>query len=297
MAVPAATGFFIDPSIDEMQTASFLSLSAHGFHRVAYTRWGDTRNEQVLVCVHGLTRNGRDFDFLAQALQSHYQVICPDVAGRGRSEWLRDAADYHYPTYCNDMAALLVHLHVEQVDWVGTSMGGIIGMLLAAQPGSPIRRLVLNDVGPFIPKTALERIATYVGKDPRFAKLSEAEAYLRKVHDGFGALTDGQWAHLARYSTRQCDDGSYGLVYDPRIALGFSAKPTEDVAFWEVWDRIRCPVLVVRGARSDLLLAQTVAEMRTRGPRIETVELQGVGHAPALMASDQIARVRDWLLR
>ncbi len=279
-----------------MRTSSFLSLSAHGFHRVAFTNWG-TQAGEVLLCVHGLTRNARDFDYLAQALQDRYRVVCPDVAGRGASEWLRDPTDYHYATYCNDMAALLAHLCVEQVDWVGTSMGGIIGMLLAAQPGSPIRKLVLNDVGPFIPQAALERIATYVGADPRFASLAEAEDYLRKVHAGFGPLADEHWGHLARHSVGSSKDGRYALLYDPGIVHPLRSRPIADVQFWEVWDRIRCPVLVLRGASSDLLLPQTVAEMRTRGPRIEVAELPEVGHAPALMAPDQIEIVRDWLLR
>ena len=263
---------------------------------MAFTDWGDVTNERLLLCVHGLTRNGRDFDFLADALQDSYRVVCPDVVGRGVSDWLTVKQDYSYPTYCANMAALIAWLRVEQVDWVGTSMGGIIGMLLAAQPNTPIRRLALNDVGAFIPKAALEYIEEYVGTDPRFARLDEVEHYLRRIHAGFGPLTDAQWAHLARHSAKQTDDGGYALVYDPGIAEAFRAGNHEDVRLWTVWDRIRCPVLVIRGANSDLLPADTVAEMRRRGPEMDVVELPGIGHAPALMSSDQITIVRDWLL-
>ena len=278
-----------------MRTGSLLCLSAHAFHRMVFTDWGDTANERLLFCVHGLTRNGRDFDYLADALRDSYRVVCPDVVGRGVSEWLTVKTDYSYPTYCANMAALIAWLRVEQVDWVGTSMGGIIGMLLAAQPNTPIRRLVLNDVGAFIPKAALEYIEEYVGMDLRFDRLGEVESYLRRIHAGFGPLTDEQWAHLTRYSAKRTDDGRYVLVYDPGIAHAFRSGNHEDVNLWPVWDRIRCPVLVIRGANSDLLLADTVAEMRRRGPQTDIVELPGVGHAPALMSNDQIEIVRDWL--
>jgi pimeloyl-ACP methyl ester carboxylesterase len=277
-----------------MRASSFLCLSAHGFHRLAFTDWGDMRSD-VLICAHGLTRNGRDFDFLASVLAADYRVVCPDVAGRGRSDWLSVKEDYNYATYCADMAALMAWLHAEQVDWVGTSMGGIIGMLLAAQSQTPIRRLVLNDVGPFIPKSVLERIAIYLAADLRFKQLAGLETYLRGIHAGFGPLTDAQWSYLAEHSAKQTPDGDWALVYDPGIAQSFRARPLEDVNLWPVWNNIRCPVLVIRGAESDLLLAETVAQMRQRGPHTEVVELAGVGHAPALMSEDQIEIVRDWL--
>jgi pimeloyl-ACP methyl ester carboxylesterase len=278
-----------------MRTGSFLSLSGHAFHRVAFTDWGDNANARVLICVHGLTRNGRDFDFLASVLQREYRVLCPDMVGRGRSDWLTIKQDYNYPTYCADMATLMAWLRTEAVDWVGTSMGGIIGMLLAAQPNTPIRRLVLNDIGPFIPKPALERIASYVGADPRFDRMDDVETYLRRIHAGFGPLTDEQWAHLARHSAKPTTDG-YALVYDPGIAHSFHSAPLQDIDLWAVWDQIRCPVLAIRGGDSDVLLADTAAQMQCRGPQTELVEIAAVGHAPALLAADQIAIVRDWLL-
>lgn len=279
-----------------MHTHSLSCLSAHAFHRLAFVDWGDARNERVLICAHGLTRNSRDFDFLARALQDQHRVVCPDALGRGRSDWLAVKDDYNYSTYCANMAALIAWLHADQIDWVGTSMGGIIGMLLAAQPNTPIHRLIINDIGPFVPKAALERIACYVGTDPSFADRVEAEHYLREIHVGFGPLSDTQWAHLAQHSVRRDTDGHYRLTYDPGIARPFREKPIEDMDLWATWDSIRCPVLVIRGAESDLLLPDTAAEMQRRGPPTELVELAGVGHAPALMADDQIALVRDWLL-
>ncbi len=278
-----------------MQINSFLSLSPHAFHRLAFTEW-ESDSDRILLCIHGLTRNGRDFDFLAATLQADYRVLCPDIAGRGASEWLEVKEDYNYSTYCGDMAALIAFLRVDRIDWVGTSMGGIVGMLLAAQPNSPIRRLIINDVGPFIPGTALERIGQYVGGDPQFDNMNEAVAYVRQVHAGFGPLTDDQWQHLAHHSVRG-KDGEYRLKYDPAIAHPFKAGSITDIDMWEVWDRIRCPVLVLRGMESDVLLEQTTKEMQRRGPPTDVVQFRGIGHAPALMAKDQIDTVCDWLLR
>jgi pimeloyl-ACP methyl ester carboxylesterase len=271
-------------------------LGPHGFHRVAYTEWGDPGDPRVVVCVHGLTRNGRDFDFLAQALAAQRRVLCPDVAGRGHSDWLTHEDDYSYPLYLSDMAALIARSGAEQVDWIGTSMGGLIGMMLAAQAHTPIRRLVVNDVGPFVPRASLERIAQYVGKAPAFADLDALERYLRQVSAPFGPLTDDQWRHLALHSSRRYDDGTITMGYDAGIANAFTGE-LKDVVLWPVWDAISCPTLLLRGAQSDLLLASTAQEMTQRGPRARMVEFEGIGHAPMLMAEDQIAVVREFLLK
>ncbi len=278
-----------------MRPESFRALGPGGFHRVAYTAWGQAGGRRAVICAHGLTRNGRDFDTLAQALADKHLVACPDVAGRGASDWLADAAEYTYPVYLADMAALIAHLGVERVDWVGTSMGGLIGMMLAAQPGSPIRSLLVNDVGPFIPKAALERLADYVGLAPTFATAKDVEAYLRDVHAPFGPLTDAEWAHLTRHSAREDEPGRWALTYDPHIGDVFRAGPIDDVDLWPVWDAISCRTLVLRGAQSDLLPADVADAMTMRGPAAKLVEIPGVGHAPALMAADQLAIVRDWL--
>ncbi len=280
-----------------MKPGTVSTLGPHGFCRMAYAEWEGPEGSGTVVCVHGLTRTGRDFDFLARALTDRFRVVCPDVPGRGASDWLPAAEDYGYPVYLNALAALIARLGVEEVSWVGTSMGGLLGMMLAAQPGTPIRRLVLNDVGPWIPKAAVERIAAYVGSDPRFEDLPALEAHLREVHRPFGPLTDEQWRHLAEHSARRLPDGTLRLHYDPAIAAGFRAAPAQDVDLWGVWAGVRCPVLVLRGADSDLLLPETVAEMRGKGPPVDVVEFPGIGHAPALAAADQIDVIRAWLTR
>ena len=283
-------------TVEDPRTGSCLGLSKGGFHRLAYTEWGRPRAGHAALCVHGLTRNGRDFDVLAGALaEQGLKVACPDVVGRGRSERLPDPAGYGYPQYLADMNALIARLDVPWVDWIGTSMGGLIGMMMAAQPNTPVRRLVVNDVGPFIPVAALRRIGDYVGRDPRFAGLDAAEAYFREVHRPFGTLTDPQWRRLTEHSVVSAGDG-YRLAYDPAIAAPFREAELKDVDLWPVWEAIEIPVLVLRGADSDLLLAETAAEMAARGPRVEVVEIPGCGHAPALMDESQIAIVRDWLL-
>ncbi len=277
-----------------MRELDLPCLSPHGFHRLHYYEWGNPANSKVLICVHGLTRNGRDFDELALALSGEYRVLCPDIPGRGKSEWLGHKADYTYPVYCADMATLIARSGAQSVDWVGTSMGGLIGMLLAAQPNSPIRRLVMNDVGPFIPKVSLERLATYVGKPVSYESFDAFEQYIRVICASFGPLTDAQWRHLAETTAKRNEDGRWGTNYDPAIALPFSG-PIADVVLWPFWDQVKCPTLLVRGKDSDLLLTETAREMTTRGPKAKLVEFAGIGHAPMLMEQEQIAVVREFL--
>lgn len=270
-------------------------LGPHGFHRVHYVEWGEHDNPRVVICVHGLTRNGRDFDTLARRLESHYRVICPDVVGRGQSDWLEYPEDYGYPLYLSDMSALIARCAVQSVDWVGTSMGGLIGAMLAAQRGTPIRRLIVNDVGPFVPKAALMRIAAYVGSDPRFPDLHAVDRYLRTVFAPFGRLTDEQWAHLAVHSARKISDTEYGLAYDPRIAHAFK-QVTSDIDLWPLWKTIGIPILVTRGKESDLLLSDTAQKMIETAPNgSRLVEFEGIGHAPTFMSDDQIAVVEAFL--
>jgi pimeloyl-ACP methyl ester carboxylesterase len=284
----------------EMREGKVKCLSAAGFHHMAYVEWGDAANPRVLVCVHGLTRCSRDFDFLAQALAADYRVVCPDVVGRGRSDWLRNKALYGIPQYCADMTNLLAKLDAESVDWVGTSMGGLIGMALAIQPETPIRRLVLNDVGPVITAASLARIGTYLGTAPRFDDIGQAEAYVRLVSAPFGSFTDAQWRHLTEHVTRTAADGKIVFAYDPGIAQGFrdlqATGEGRDVEMWPLYDGIACPTLLLRGASSDLLTHETALQMSQRGPRARLVEVAGVGHAPMLMSAEQVAPVREFLL-
>jgi pimeloyl-ACP methyl ester carboxylesterase len=274
---------------------TFRSLSAHGFHSVAYRDWGHPDSARVVVCVHGLTRNGRDFDTLATALADRFRVLCPDMPGRGDSEWLVNPADYVFPTYLAVLTGMLAHADVEQVAWVGTSMGGLLGMIMAAQPGSPVSRLVVNDVGPLLEPVALARIAGYVGLDPVFDSFAALEAHIREVSAPFGPLTDAQWTELSRTTARQTADGRWRLKYDPGIAVPFRNAPASGGNLWPTWDAIRCPTLLLRGAASDLLSSETAAAMCARGPKPKMIEVPGVGHAPMLLTSDQIAPVAAFL--
>lgn len=282
-----------------MKNDTVLCLSSKGFHRMHYTEWGDAANPRVVICVHGLTRNGRDFDDLAQALHKDFRVVCPDVAGRGKSDWLYAKEDYGYPQYMADTTTLIARITAggdKTIYWVGTSMGGMLGMLLASRPNTPLKKLILNDVGTLIPKASMERIAAYVGNNPRFKTFKEMEAYVRTISAPFGPLTDAQWRHLTEHNTRQHEDDLWGMNYDPGIALAFQKGPLGDIDLSAYYDTIACPTLLLRGAQSDLLLHETALAMTQRGPRPRLVEFEGVGHAPMLMAEEQIRVVREFLL-
>ena len=276
------------------RTRQLAGLSAHGFHRVVYQEWGDADNSRVAICVHGLARNRRDFDALAQALIPTHRVLAVDMPGRGESEWLLDAGDYAFPTYLTTLTALIARSGAQQVDFVGTSMGGLLGIVLAAQPGSPVSRLIVNDVGPTIDPAGLQRIGSYVGLNPVFETYGEIETYVRTISAPFGALTDAQWTHLTRSNVRQRADGRWVLAYDPKIAvpLGRASSPTD---LWPLWDAIQCPTLVLRGAQSDLFSQGTAQAMAARGPRPRVVEFAGVGHAPMLQSHEQIQPVVEFL--
>ena len=277
-------------------------LGAAGLHRMAYWEWdytGSKPSPPTLVCVHGLSRQGRDFDTLAQAMTDRYRVICADVVGRGQSDWLAHPAGYQIPAYVADMVSLIARLDVTALDWVGTSMGGLIGLGLAALPNSPVRRLVLNDVGPAIRYEALLRIGSYLGQPLRFDSAEAGAAYLQTISAGFGPHSAAQWAALSAPMFKP-DGTQLRLHYDPKIAESFKALTPElaaqgEAALWHAYDAIRCPTLLVRGADSDLLSAETAAAMQQRGPRARLVEFAGVGHAPTLMQADQVAAVRDFL--
>jgi pimeloyl-ACP methyl ester carboxylesterase len=288
-----------DPGVaPEPRRRSVLCASAKGLHRIAYLEWGDPRNRDALLCVHGLTRTARDFDELARALCGRFRVVCPDLAGRGDSDRLPDPALYALPQYVSDIVTLIARLDVEALSWVGTSLGGLAGMALAAQTGTPVARLVLNDAGPVVAHAALERIGTYVGRTPVFRDLAEAQAYIRAVSAPFGPHSDEQWRFLTETWVRKNEDGSYRAHYDPRIGDAFrAAMPEKDLELWALYDAVRCPTLVLRGERSDLLAPDTCLEMARRGPKARIVEIAGVGHAPTLLDAQQISIVKDFLLQ
>ena len=274
----------------------FLGLGITGFHRVSYTQWGKGHNKRVLICVHGLSRNGRDFDDLAFALSDSWHVLCPDMIGGGKSQWLTQPEGYSETQYMNDCATLIARSGATSVDWVGTSMGGIIGMKLAAQHNTPIRRLVLNDVGPLVPREALKRLRKYLNTMPVFPDLLAAETYLYKTNAPFiGHLTTRQWQKLAQSLTRPHPEGKgYVLHYDPGILLHFPVET--DIDLWKIWDSIRCPVLTLRGESSDVLTVEITEQMKIRGPRSKVAEISGCGHAPSLMEGRQIELIRTFLM-
>lgn len=270
---------------------SVRCLNPTGFHRMAYVSFGEPQGIPV-VCVHGLARNGRDFDWLARALADEGRwVICPDVVGRGKSDFLPDASLYTYPQYLADMTVLLARLNVETVDWVGTSMGGLIGMMLAAQPKTPLRRLVMNDIGPEISQAALARIGSYVGVETHFNTVAEAEAELRVRYKPFGITQDEDWAAFTATSLRALPEGGYSLAYDPKIAEVFKSV-SGDMNLWPLWERVTCPVQVLRGAESDLLLPEVAQRMT---PKAQLATILGCGHAPALIDPVQIKLVANFL--
>ena len=276
-------------------------VSALGLHRMAYKEWGDPANPKVLICVHGVTRVSDDFDVLAQALENDYRVICPDVVGRGKSDHLTQAQLYQIPQYVSDMVTLLARVNAESVDWFGTSMGGLIGMVLAGMRHTPIRKLILNDVGPCLNFEALQRIGAYIGQDVRFERYEEAAQFIRTISTSFGPHSEEQWDKIVRDVLVQDADGKWMRHYDLGLAVPVKAVTQESVniaqaMLWSSYDAISAETLLVRGAESDLLSRETALEMQQRGPRAKLVELSGVGHAPTFVSADQIAIVREFLL-
>ena len=274
------------------QARSLQCLSSTGFHNLHYIEWGKSASEKVAVCVHGFSRNGRDFDYLAKALVGiGYRVICPDMPGRGKSDWHRNLSDYNIYKHMNELVELIARLNVSQVDWIGTSMGGIIGMGLASFENTPIRKLVLNDIGPFIPSPPLARIKQYLGLMPAFKTRETAKNFLRQLLAPFGPMTPDQLDHMADYSFNKNENDEFILSYDPKIVDCFEVKEAD---LWYVWETITAPVLVIRGGDSEVLSKDTVDKMLERED-VKYAEFQGVAHAPALMAEDQIETIGNWL--
>lgn len=288
-------------TMNEFQRKSVQCLSPAGLHAMAYKEWGDPRNPRVLVCVHGITRVSDDFDSLARELCNTYRVVCPDIVGRGRSDWLRNPQHYQIPQYVSDMVTLLARLDAQTVHWFGTSMGGLIGMGLASLPESPIKKLVLNDVGPILNLEALARIGQYIGQAVRFPTFDEAARYIREMSVSFGLHTEDEWHKLAADVLRQDKDGQWIRHYDPGLAMPFKSATPESVRqgeamLWSAYDAIACPTLLIRGVQSDLLSRDTAQAMTQRGPKAQLIELPDAGHAPTFVHADQIAIARVFLL-
>jgi pimeloyl-ACP methyl ester carboxylesterase len=297
-AMPFASSVAADTATPRQRYVQCASPG--GLHRVAYTEWGDPANPRVLICVHGLTRSGRDFDRLAAAFSDTYRVVCPDVVGRGLSSWLNVPSYYAVPQYVADMVTLIARLDVERVDWFGTSMGGLIGLGLAGLPDSPIQKMLLNDVGPRLEPAAVGRIGEYLGKPMRFETLQQGVDYAALLAQTFGPLTPQEWSEINTPLLHE-RDGAWQFRYDPRIALPFAATTDEiaaagEAALWGALAAIQGPVLVVRGEQSDLLSRETVAKMVEQGKAVSSVEVPGVGHAPAFLSADQIGIARRFFI-
>ena len=288
---------------------SVQCLSPAGLHHMAYKEWGDAHNPNVLICVHGVTRVADDFDRLAPALADHYRVVCPDIVGRGRSGKLANPDLYRIPQYVSDLVTLIARVTGEtaqgdarqaQVDWFGTSMGGLIGIALASLPNNPVRRLLLNDIGPTLDPTALQRIGEYIGQDLRFSSFEEGAAYVRAVSQSFGPHSEDEWYKLCSDVLLE-RDGCWVRHYDLALSAPFQASTEQTVKqdealLWAAYDAIRCPTLLVRGELSDLLSRETAERMTQRGPRAQLVELPGVGHAPTFLQPEQIAIARRFFV-
>jgi pimeloyl-ACP methyl ester carboxylesterase len=285
----------------QVRIESVQCLSPDGLHRMVYKDWGDIHNPNVLLCVHGLTRVSDDFDVLAQTLASHFRVICPDVVGRGRSAWLKSPQYYQVPQYVSDMVTLLARINPGRLSYLGTSMGGMIGMVLASLPDNPIQQLILNDIGPVLDATAMERIAQYLGQPIHFSTFDEANEYIKNISLSFGEHTEQQWQKLSRDVLCQDKDGLWIRNYDLKLALPMQAMTPEmtqtaQSTLWAAYDAITCPTLLLRGVESDLLSADTAQQMTQRGPKAKLVEFAKIGHAPTLVHADQIGVIKEFLL-
>ena len=296
-----------------MKKHSFLGASEEGFHHVAYTEWGSESPElPTVICVHGYTRNGRDFDALASYLSLHQRhVFCPDIVGRGDSSWLKKHHHYNFPQYVADMNALIARTRAQHIDWIGTSMGGIIGMMLAALPNSPIRRLILNDVGPQIPIHGLRRLAKYIGNEPNFKSMDEAKEYFKANYKEFGIRNEDQWTTFTEHSVEQRAPNVFAVKVDPgvknpkstlQMVSDFFHHPHRslegilyDVDLWAVWKKIRCPVLVIHGVHSDLLTTPIIKRMQRSHEHTYLYEIENAGHAPALLDSEEHEEIYHWL--
>lgn len=278
------------------RSGTALCMNSKGFHNIAYLDWGDIKSKETVFCIHGLTRNSRDFDAIAHDLSDKRRVICPDTAGRGMSDWLPNHEDYQIPQYNHDIAVLAAKLGCEQFDIIGTSLGGMMGMILAAMPNSPVRRLVVNDIAPEVPHSAMARLGSYLHLDPWFKTLDDVEGHLRKTLAPFNPMTDEDWTHLALTSSRESEEG-FRLAFDPDISNTYGRRYWYMMYFnlWKYWVRIKCPVLILRGKDSDFLPEHLLDRMVRKVPQAEVIEFDNTGHTPTLNAPEQIDPIIEWL--
>lgn len=282
-------------SFPPVRDRSLLSIGRYGFHEIAYRDWGHRSTQETVLCVHGLTRNSHDFDVLASRLAGDRRVVCPDLVGRGASGWLSHPSEYHLLQYNLDATVLTARLGDKTYDWIGTSLGGLMGIALAGMRKSPIRRLIVNDIAPIVPMAALRRISSYIDSDATFDDLTQVKERLRDIYQDFGPMTDHDWAHMAQHSVQETAQGSV-LGHDPAIMHNFRAYWL-GVHFnlWSYWEAIDCPVLILRGTESDFLTERLLSEMLSRLPHADFLEFEDVGHTPTLNHESQIGLIVDWL--
>lgn len=272
---------------------TYLGFTTSGYHNIHYVEWGESDNPNAVICVHGMSRNCRDFDYLAEQLVEHgMRVICPDMPGRGQSDWLKNPEDYNFPKMVGDLMSLIAHSGVKEMSWIGTSMGGLLGMVLASAANPPIKRLVLNDVGPYITSEPLRRILMYLSLTPTFSNHSSAKKFLSQLLSPFGPLTDEQLDHFTTHSFFTNDEDKLQLAFDSNTLKTFA---TDDVDLWPMWHQVQCPTLVIRGSTSEVLTRETAYTMCEK-PGVTMIEFPGIGHAPALVSQEQIDAIVNWLI-
>lgn len=274
----------------------YLSQCPPRPHHIFYKEWGDSSNPNALLCAHGLTRNSGDFDYLCRKMEDQYHIVCPDMPGRGQSDWLAKD-EYHYTVYIADAIALIARLGAKKIDWIGTSMGGLMGMILAAQPNTPIRKLVINDAGPAMSRETQISIGKYAGNDDRFNTFEEVVAYFKNLYSTWGKISDEHWINLARQSSRQLPDGIFSLAYDPAIVapLKENLDALQDVSVWPIYEAVQIPMLLLHGTESTILSSNLVEEMKQRNKNLEVIDFPGIGHAPSLTEESQVELIRTWL--
>jgi pimeloyl-ACP methyl ester carboxylesterase len=280
-----------------MQTHHILGFTEQGFHKVVYHEWGDPEQANALICAHGFTRNSHDFDFLAERFKSHYRVICPDIVGRGESDWLPLSTHYEPLQYIRDMTILLGRINAKTVTWIGTSMGGLIGIILAAMPQTPIKRLILNDVGPFIAKKSMQGLGTALANATEFATLVELEQHLKKIYMGFGPLEERHWQHILKYDHKKNSNGKYRRNYDPAIVQQLHTNQQMELNLWPYWAHVTQPTLVLHGLLSEMLTPGTAQKMQVDKPNVTLIDLPHIGHPASLMIDSEIELVANWLIK
>jgi len=269
-----------------------------GYHRMAYREWGD-RNDKVLICVHGLSGNSADFQDLAIALQDHYRIICPDIVGRGESDWLADPLNYGLPLYVSDVLTLIQQLKLNPVDFLGTSMGGLIGMFLAAKAPGVISRLIINDIGPCLPAEGLKRVVKENTEKPDLQTWEQVQQYIRKRYAPSGKTSDREWEDLAKNTVKLTPENTYRLHYDPNIVANLAQVPPDKLKtleFWQEWSSVNCPVLLLHGEHSDMLVPEIIEQMQATHPETTVQEFANCGHSPSLTSAEQIQAIVNWLM-